>query len=97
MALAVSRADGDWSLTLSGVIDVFEVPELHAVAVEAAAAARGVVVRLDAVESVDTSATQILLALRRALAADGRALRLEGTPPAVDALWRLADVDTGSR
>jgi anti-anti-sigma regulatory factor len=93
MALELSRADGEWSLTISGVVDVFEARALHALAVQAAAAP-ALAVRLGAAESFDTSATQILIALRRALAADGRAFRLEGTTPAVDALWRLAGIDT---
>ena len=93
MPVEVSRSGSEWSITLSGTLDIFEAQTLHATAVEAAARAPAVVVRLSAVESLDTSITQVLIALQRALAADGRALRLEGTPTAVDALWRRGGLD----
>ena len=53
-------------------------------------APRAVVVHLQEVDRLDTSATQILLSLQRHLAASGRAFRVEGTPPAVAELWRRA-------
>jgi anti-anti-sigma regulatory factor len=51
-----------------------------------------VVVKLEHVDRLDTSATQILLALQRALEDDGRSMRAEGTPSRVAERWRLAGV-----
>jgi anti-anti-sigma regulatory factor len=44
---------------------------------------REVVVRGADLRAIDTSSVQILVALRRALAAQGRALRLDGLPRAI--------------
>jgi anti-anti-sigma factor len=78
-------------LRLSGVVDVAEANALLRAAREAARGAPlAVVVDLQKVDRLDTSATQILLALRGALAASGRVLRIESTPPAVAQLWRRA-------
>jgi len=78
-------------LRLSGVVDVAEASALLRAAREAARGAPlAVVVDLQKVDRLDTSATQILLALRVALAASGRVLRIESTPPTVAELWRRA-------
>jgi len=55
----------------------------------AGSAAPVVVVTLTAAPSVDTSAAQVLLALARELAGQGRTLRLTGGSPAVAARLRL--------
>jgi anti-anti-sigma factor len=92
--VAVSEARGVWSLTLSGTVGVADARALADAA--RATMARGVgdvVIRLTHLRGVDTSATQVLISLRRALAAQGRALRLEGTPPAVAERWRRAGLD----
>ena len=93
MPIEVFRTETEWSITLSGAIDIFEAQTLHATALEAASQAPAVTVRLDAVRSVDASSTQVLIALTRALAASGRLARLEGVPPAVETGWRLAGLD----
>ena len=93
MPVEVLRTESEWSITLSGAIDIFEVQTLHAAALEAAAQAPAVLVRLDAVQSVDASSTQVLIALTRAFAANGRIARLEGLPPAIETGWRLAGLD----
>lgn len=91
MPVELLKGEANWVLALSGIVDIFDAATLHAAAVEAAdGAAGGVVTRLGSVEACDTSATQVLLALRRALAADGRWMRLEETPPPVSESWRLA-------
>jgi anti-anti-sigma factor len=91
MAVELRDSAGKWILRLSGVVGVNDASMLHAAAREAAqGASRAVVVDLQEVDRLDTSATQILLSLRRHLAAGGRALRVEGTPPAVAELWRRA-------
>jgi hypothetical protein len=42
------------------------------------------------VESIDTAATQVLLALKLTLASDGRALTFEDIPAPVLEFWRAA-------
>ena len=91
MAVELRDSAETWILRLSGVVDVNDASTLHAAAREAAQGApRAVVVHLQDVDRLDTSATQILLSLQRHLAASGRALRVEGTPPSVAELWRRA-------
>ena len=78
-------------LRLWGAVDIFDAVTVVAGAREAAVAAAEVTVSLEAAGSVDTSVTQVLIALRRALGADGRSLRLDTPPPAVvAATWRQA-------
>lgn len=93
MPIALERGESEWTLRLLGVVDMFDAAPLLAAALDAQEGAGAVVVRLDAVEALDTPATQVLLALRRALAADRRPFRLDGTPPGVTACWRLAGLD----
>ncbi len=91
MPFALDKEGSEWTLTLSGVVDVFDAASLHIAAVEAAEAApAGVVVRMSAVEAIDGSITQVLLALRRALVAAGKTLRLEAVPASVAERWRAA-------
>jgi anti-anti-sigma regulatory factor len=94
MPIEVRNGDGEWSLVLSGTVDIFEVAALHAAARDAAATAETVVLHLEAVEAVDTSTTQVLLGLARALRERGRRCEVRDVPPAVAASWRrlgLAD------
>jgi len=91
MAVHLRNDAGELALSLSGVVDVTEAGVVHAAAREVVAAApRAVVVRLQGLDTLDTSITQLLLALRQSLAANGIGLRIEGTPPAVAELWRRA-------
>lgn len=94
MPFELLRNDGEWTLKLSGVVDIFEVAGLHAAAVAAADDAPGVLAHLGEAQAFDTSTTQILLALKRALATSGRALRLESVPASVVDAWR--DVGLGA-
>lgn len=85
------RGEPDGSLTLSGVVDIFDAAALHAAALEVAAAGgREVRVDLGRIEAVDTAATQILLALKRDMAFRGGVLRLLGCPPSIGQFWRDA-------
>ena len=96
MAIELLKGRTTWFLRLSGRVDVFDVGVLHAAAIEAAASApAGLVVKLEHVDVLDTSATQILLALERALGASGRTMRLEGAPARVTERWRLAGFSAG--
>ena len=91
MPIQLRDSAGTWILRLSGVVDLNDASTLHAAAREAAQGVpRSVVVHLQDIDRLDTSATQILLSLQRHLAAGGRTLRVEGTPPAVAGLWRRA-------
>ena len=91
MGVEVIEDAWEWVLRLSGVVDVAEARVLHEAAREAARGAPGaVVVHLELVDGLDTSATQILLALQKAVVATGRVFRIEGACPAVTELWRRA-------
>jgi len=91
MPVELMKGEAGWTLGLSGVADVFDTAVLHATALEAAAnAPRGVVARVGSVESIDTAATQVLLALKLTLASDGRALTFEDIPAPVLEFWRVA-------
>jgi anti-anti-sigma factor len=91
MAIELRDSAGEWIVRLSGIVGVSDAGALHAAAREAAQGApRAVAVHLQDVDRLDTSATQILLSLQRHLAANGRALRIEGTPASVAELWRRA-------
>lgn len=94
MPLELTRQDGEWSLRLWGNVDIFDAMSLHGAALEAAQGpAPALVVRLDELEALDTSGTQVLLALRRALAGEGRTMRIEGVPAAVADGWRLLGLE----
>lgn len=91
MPCELTKQPDGWSLALSGVVDLFDAADLHAAAVDAVEhGPPRITVRLDAATSVDTSATQILLALRHALVERERSLRIEGTPAKVAAAWATA-------
>lgn len=77
-------------LRLWGAVDIFDAVTVATGARDAAAAGAEVTVSLDAAESIDTSVTQVLIALRRALGAGGRALHLDAPLPAVAMAWREA-------
>jgi ABC-type transporter Mla MlaB component len=93
MAVELVKQGPEWSLVLSGVVGVMDAVALHACARDAAAGPhRRVRIRLHALESIDTAATQILLALKRDLAGAGRACDVEDTPGSVAERWRLAGI-----
>ena len=91
MPFELVKEDPEWTLILSGVVDIFDAAALHVAVIEAAGLAPGgVVVKMSSVEAVDGSITQVLLALRHALVAAGKSLRLEDVPAPVAERWRLA-------
>jgi anti-anti-sigma regulatory factor len=78
-------------VVLDGAVDIFDAAALHAVALEAAAGApEGVAVMLGGVTVIDTAATQVLLALKRALAVSSRTWVLDEVPPSVLETWTAA-------
>jgi anti-anti-sigma regulatory factor len=93
MTIDLVKGDGAWTLKLTGAADIFDVAAVHRAACDAMAGTGPVVVSLHEVESVDTSVTQVLLALRQALGGAGRELRMEGASAAVQAVWRRLGVD----
>jgi ABC-type transporter Mla MlaB component len=93
MAVELVKGEGEWTLKLSGVVDIFDASALHAAALDAVAGTQNVAAALGHAEAVDTAATQVLFALRRALAAEGRRLRLDAVPEPVRELWRMAGLD----
>jgi len=90
MAVLLDSGADCCTITLSGAVGIDTAAGLYAAAVTAAgSAAPVVVVSLTAAPSVDTSAAQILLALARELAGQGRTLRLTGGAPSTAARLRL--------
>lgn len=91
MPCELIKGPNGWCLALSGVVDLFDAADLHAAAIDALEhGPPRITIRLEAATSIDTSATQILLALRRALTERERNSRLEGTPAKVAAVWATA-------
>jgi anti-anti-sigma regulatory factor len=89
MPVSLLKSRAEWTLDLSGVVDIDEAGMMLVMAREAAAGAPGVVVvRLVELETLDTAVTQLLLAFRQSLPRDR--LRIEGVPESVAALWRGA-------
>ena len=96
MAIELVKGDAAWTVKLAGTTDIFDAAAMHRAACEAVTAGSGpVVVSLHEVEAMDTSITQLLLALRRTLTDAGRELRVEGASPAVVAGWRKLGIEEG--
>jgi anti-anti-sigma regulatory factor len=93
MGVELVKDEAVWTLKLGGALDIFEVTSVHAAALQAVNAPGAVTVSLHDVDSVDTSITQVLLALRRTCATAGREICFEGAPPAVADTWRRLGVD----
>ena len=69
MPMELLTHGGHWSMVLDGVVDIFDVAAVHAAAVDAVVGApEGVTVMLGGVTVIDTAVTQVLLALKAALA-----------------------------
>jgi anti-anti-sigma regulatory factor len=94
MPIEIQKHDAEWCLRLCGNVDLFEVADLHHAAIEALRADVPCVrVDLAEVEALDTAASQVIVALLRSLAEDGRELRLEGTPVLVHEGWSRIGLD----
>jgi anti-anti-sigma regulatory factor len=94
MAVELIEQPDVWSLRLSGVVGIAEARELAAAARAAmTAGGKDVVVDLHAARVLDTSAAQVLLALKRALTSQGRTLRLDSVPPAIQQRWQRAGLE----
>ena len=90
MPIELLTSGGKWSIVLDGAVDIFDAAAVHAVALEAAAGApEGVAVMLGGVTVIDTAVTQVLLALKHALAGSGRTWVLDEVPPSVLESWTL--------
>ena len=88
MAVELTQDVDGCTLRLTGVVDIFEAQALHGAAMTAHAAGTAVILSAASLAALDTSTTQILLALKRALAAGGRTLRVDGAPEGVLEAWR---------
>jgi len=93
MGFRMDRQSGRCHLALHGVVDVSEARELHEQALAALGTGDEVIVRLDEVERLDTSALQILVALAQGLKAEGRRLAITGIPPGAREAFRLSGLD----
>lgn len=80
-------------LHLGGTVGVFLAEELLTTARALAAEGRDVVVRGEALDHLDASALQTLVALKVRLAAAGRVLLLADLPEAVARYLRLSGLD----
>lgn len=91
MPVELLKAEEEWSLNLSGIVDIFDASALHQDALEVMSGPAGrVAVQMEQVESVDMSILQVLLALKRDLTAAGRTIRFEGVSAGLSNLCRLA-------
>lgn len=91
MPMELLTHGGHWSMVLDGVVDIFDVVAVHVAAVDAVVGApEGVTVMLGGVTVIDTAVTQVLLALKAALAGSGRTCILDEVPPSVLETWTLA-------
>ncbi|HEX3313954.1 MAG TPA: STAS domain-containing protein [Gemmataceae bacterium] len=77
-------------LVLHGNVSAGSAERLHQTALEAVALGTDVTADLAAVEELDASALQILIALRRTLGTRGRELRLAGASSPLNESLRLA-------
>jgi anti-anti-sigma factor len=86
-AITLKRRGSAGTLTLSGVVDIFEAERLHAHAQRAIKDAKVQTLHLDLAqtERLDASAVQVLCALKHSLEASGRTLVLDA------ASHRMAD------
>jgi anti-anti-sigma regulatory factor len=81
-------SDAGCVLLLSGTVDIFDSASLHDAAREAAkSGGNEVSIHLHAATAIDTSATQILLALRRATQRRGGRVLFCGAPRSITAFW----------
>jgi len=91
MPIELLTSGVQWSMVLDGAVDIFDIAAVHAAALDAVVGApEGVVVMLGGVTVIDTAVTQVLLALKRALADSGRTCVLDEVPPSVLEAWTLA-------
>jgi anti-anti-sigma regulatory factor len=93
MGVTLTRAEGGCELVLQGVVDIFDARELHRMALDAAQAPAGVIVRLGETSRIDTAVSQILVALKRALAGEGKRFTLDAPSAGVKESWRLLGLE----
>lgn len=79
-AVRLEVSDGAIVLRLVGVINLCVAADLHAAALRALDAGGPIIVDWAAADYLDVSALQVLIALRRALEAEGRRAWARGTP-----------------
>lgn len=83
-------------VSLEGELTIYRAQELHRQLRDAVAqAGPGLALQLNQVSEIDSSAVQLLLATRRALARAGRGFRLEGVTDEVRQVLALLGLDHG--
>ena len=87
-AAAYRRRGAQGTLSLRGIVDIFEAGALHAAARQAASDSRAETIRVNLaeVERLDLSAVQILAALRMKTEQNGRAWIAENIPASVEGM-----------
>jgi anti-anti-sigma regulatory factor len=93
MGATLRREHGGYNLMLRGVVDIFEARELHRLALEALQAPEEVTVHLDETTRLDTATSQLLLALKLALAERGKRFIIKAQPAQVKETWRLLGIE----
>ena len=92
--VSIERRDGEsLALVLSGDVDIYCAAALRESAETLLQEQADIVVACEGLSHLDTSALQVLLALRRELNLRGRSLRLSGVSSAVAGILQLAGVD----
>lgn len=91
MPIELRKADKEWSLSLSGIVDIFDAAALHQAALEVSSGgSAGLVVLLEEAQTLDISTIQVLLALKRDLVASGRTIHFDGISTVLSELCRSA-------
>jgi len=79
-AVAISRSESDYALTLRGIFQFELARRLHECALEIAAAPQNVAVDCSRLEHLDARTVPVLLALKETLERSGAPLRLSNLP-----------------
>ena len=88
--VAVTKIEGRNTIALEGSVDIFFAVDLRQAALEVLQAGEDVVVCCEKLERLDTSALQILLALKKELEQSGRKIEWADVPSGPAALAALA-------
>ncbi len=93
-AAAYRRRGAQGTLSLRGVVDIFEAGVLHAAVQQAASDRRVETIRVNLaeVERLDLSAVQLLAALRAHVEQDSRALVAENVPASVEGMLERINI-----
>lgn len=88
--VGITEREGQPQLLLQGTVDIFSAEELYRAALRLLERGENTMVCCERASHVDTSAFQILLALKEGLREKGKGLQMVGVPAAVVNHLRLA-------